>query len=139
MVGIGAVVVGCSSILGPSGPSVSIQLAHSPASQGEVHLAVSINRDSYLLESSEEIDVDAPGTGSLPVAVSLGNRAGTELASLSFDQLFVDGHLYWIHARIGIIRPLGHCIGQLHVFPLDGLEPDTLFLTHGSIPEDAVC
>ena len=39
--------------------------------------------------------------------------------------------------------PTGHCIGLLTVLPLTPpspqAAPDTLFLTHGRIPKDAVC
>lgn len=135
----------CSSIFGPEEPEVSIGL-YSEMGYGRVGLfEVDIGGRLFRFEPTAGVSrkVNAPETGLLPVRIRLLSTVPDTLASAEFSQLFREGSNHWVVGRLGLQRPIGHCIGHLLVLPLPKeageSEPDTLFLTYGSIPEGAVC
>ncbi|HUE95699.1 MAG TPA: hypothetical protein VMN39_03520 [Longimicrobiaceae bacterium] len=136
---------GCSSIFGPERPEVSIALYSAVGYDRLGRFEVDIGGRLFRFQADDEVSrkVDAPEAGLLSVQVRLMGTGTDTLAAAEFSQRFSEGSEHWIVGRLGLQRPLGHCIGQLIVVPLppaaDAPQADTLFLTHGSIPEGAVC
>jgi hypothetical protein len=136
------VLAGCPDLFGPGGPKLSVALnLQQPVTPAPILQAdVGGRRVELRATSSSEVrtEVRGPRYGEVPVRVALLAAAGDTLGSAAFSQLFQRDHAHWVVALVGMLRPRGHCIGELAVIPVRGTA-DTLFVMYGSIPEGAVC
>lgn len=130
---------GCSSLFGLGGPEVSLRFDVVEEVGTDLELEIDIGGRRFRLEPREAVDDHAPRSGDLSVSVRLLAGTGEVLATDAFRQWFGDDSDQWVHGRIGGPRPLGFCFGALSVLPVGPPVADTLFVTHGGIPKDAVC
>ncbi len=135
---------GCAGLFGSPEPDLSLSLEADVdrVSLFEVH----VGGRRFQVEPIEPIarqDGRAPRTGTLPVRVQLVGTTGDTLAVVEFTQRFREDYEHWVWGRVGMDRPIGHCIGELIVTPLppavDSSVADTLYVMHGSLPAGAVC
>ena len=134
---------GCSDPAAPGGPKLSVALylqqPTAPASVFRAHVGDQLVEVRAAGPAEGRQEVRGARYGDVPVRATLLTTAGDTLASVAFDQQFERDHAHWVVARVGRIRPIGHCIGTLMLAPLPGASSDTLFVTYGSIPEGAIC
>lgn len=132
---------GCD-LFDPDRRNLSVSLyteAATPVAQ--LHATAGTKRVVLLADADGERSkqVVAPRDALLRVRVTLLDVSADTLADVIFDQVFAsrdDEH--WIAASVGRRRPAGHCIGTLVVAPLSA-GSDSLYLTYGHIPRDAIC
>lgn len=137
---------GCSILFGPDEPDVTISLSAGDDVERAMALDVGLGGRVFRVEansSSPPMTARAPDVGAHTVRVELVEVPDEVLATAQFSQTFQEDYDHWIAGIVGVYRPVGHCIGELIVVPLEPAgsqtEPDTLFLMHGGIPRDAVC
>lgn len=140
---------GCSTLLGPPSPDLSISLYSEAPLPASSVLRVVVDGRRYDLEASAEPgrrssrEVRAPRAGELPVRVELLGPGGTALAAASFSQRYERGSDHWVAAYVGERRPLSVCgLPRAAVPlspPLSETRADTAFFMYGSLPEGAVC
>jgi hypothetical protein len=83
-------------------------------------------------------EIQAPGSGDLPVVVQLIGADGNAFAETQFAQRFERGNSHWVAVDVGPERPLGICIGIVLAIPTP-FEGDTTFVMYGKIPVGAIC
>ena len=143
-----AALAGCD-ILGLEDPDLSIYLdGQQDVSAGTV-LRVTIDGERKDLRATSDtagsysLKTKAPGTGNLDVVVQLLDAAGQTVAQTSFTQRFRDDYNHWVGGYIGTQEPMSICspvyARAAIAAPYSAPGRDTLFVSYGSIPEDAIC
>lgn len=133
---------GCSDLLGPGAPTLSVSLSLERWTTPAPVLHADVGGKRLVVHATSSsgsgTELRGPRYGEVPVRVSLLTAAGDTLGSVAFSQRFQRGHLHWVSAVLGVRRPAGHCIGAQTATPVRGTA-DTLFVMYGGIPEGAVC
>ena len=136
---------GCSSLLGVSGPRITLSLDAASASARGLVLRADVGGRRITLAQNQEtpgpssMDLRGDSYGSVPVLVRIETAAGDSVAAVRFTQEFSRGDIHWISAVVGPTRPIGFCIGALVANAAATGHGDTLFVAYGSLPEDAIC
>lgn len=145
--------LGCSVFTGSGGPDISVHalmtrtVAQPPLLQVDVAWRrVTIEADLNGFRPGRSTQIHGPRYGDVPVRVTLLSSEGESLGAVEFVQDFARDNNHWVTALIGTRRPEGFCYGVLEIVPLpvgafpeSGAVQDTLFVTHGRIPKDAIC
>jgi hypothetical protein len=126
------------SILGLGDPSLDLALSFSDELTPPMQLQVTVDRHVFRLDTPSRRTVNVERSGTLSVAVLL-LASGDTIAADSFTQKFDVGSSQWVHVSVGGVRPIGHCIGAVRALALDLPNPDSAWVIHGSIPNDAIC
>jgi hypothetical protein len=145
---VSSFLIGGCSIFDPDKPAYGISVFPETSLSSGHSFQVIVGTERHTLEIGTEarqwysITRSAPREGELEITVSL-NHQSTELARASFRQSVYRDWNQGVSASIGVRRPVGLCIGTLIVLPMNRSPavnpPDTLFVTYGGLPKDAVC
>lgn len=133
---------GCSDLLGPGGPTLSVALNLQQPMTPEPILQADVGGREVVVRATSPGEIGAqvrlPRYGEVPVRVALLTVAGDTLGAVEFSQRFQSDHEHWAVAHVGVRRPVGFCTGAVAASPLRA-SADTLFVMYGSIPKGAIC
>ena len=144
--GVGtAAIVGCSGLFGPSGPPITVSFDVQPVVGGPFIVRNEIGGRRVVLAADPARDGHASTAihggryGSVPVQVTLLTTGGDSLTAVSFSQDFQRGSHYWVAAAVAPQRALSICAGAVLATPVRPGSTDTLYVTYGGLPDNAVC
>ena len=138
----------CGSLLDTSaGPATAVSLARQVNGPRQLTLEVEVDGRSATLDlpaqRGQADDVlRSARYGDVPAEAEL-RRAGEVLGRVAFQHSLERHSTHWIATIVGQVRPAGFCMGIMetapHALRPGQAAPDTMFVMHGSLPEEAVC
>lgn len=140
--------LGCSSLTGPSSPTVNVSLEVQRPSASDAMLHVRVGGRDVVLRaaipfSRTDATLEVDQVGAVPVALTLLNGGGTDtLATIAYSQTLTKGYVHGIGAIVSRLRPAGACVGTVLGTPLRGASGDTLFVMYVSqkpLPKGSIC
>jgi hypothetical protein len=129
---------GCTNIFGSDEPNLSLRLYADPAVLTDTFLEIDVGGREYTLSPGQRMEPLFSLLGDVPVTVAL-KTSDQVLAAETFTLRFFENADHWIHALIGLDRPLGHCVGTLTAHQVAAPSMDSLYVFRGSIGRDVVC
>lgn len=141
--------LGCSSLTGPSSPTLNVSLTIQRPSVADAMLHVRVGEREIVLRASAipfertDASLEVDQVGAVPVALTLLNGGGTDtLATIAYSQTLTKGYVHGIGAIVSRLRPAGACVGTVLATPLRGASSDTLFVMYVSLaprPKGSIC
>lgn len=141
-----AAIVACSGLFGPSGPPITVSFDVQPVVGSAFIVRNEIGGRRVVLAADPargghaSTAIHGERYGSVPVQVTLLTTGGDSLTAVSFfSQDFHHGAHYWVAAGVARQRALSVCAGAVLAAPVRARSTDTLYVTYGGLPDNAVC
>jgi hypothetical protein len=137
--------IGCTSSVDATDRPLTVSLTLAPGVAPAPTLVVDVDGATARVTGrdapgpSPSVTIRAPRTGERRVRATLLVGTTDTIVQLFFSQEFRTGYEHGVSGYIGSLRPFGPCVGKIIATPTRGRASDTLFLSYGSSPREAIC